>query len=144
MARVLAVAGLGVGGTNRSGVAEGLPSWPALERLHPTAPPGTSRCCLSYKAKPDALPKVICALFMATVSGSLMAVMGIAQIGGDAVASGADADAHAGGVGAPPTGPPFLTDRPLGLVDAAEGDGFQLPPVKAKDVVGFCDYLPSL
>jgi hypothetical protein len=35
-------------------------------------------------------------------------------------------------------------DGAFDLVDAAEGDGFPLPAVKAKDAVGFRDHLPAL
>ena len=49
----LAVAGVGAGGTTRSGVDLGRLTWPVLGRSPPlAAAPVTSLCCLSYKANP--------------------------------------------------------------------------------------------
>ena len=82
--------------------------------------------------------------------------MGLAQVDVDAVAGtaaladqgwlagAADADAHPGGVGHPPARPVVAADGAFTLVDAAEGDGFPLPAVKAKDAVGLSDHLPTL
>jgi len=83
-------------------------------------------------------------------------LMGLAQIGVDAMAgAGAlpnqwrhaprcDGDTYAGGVGDAPAGHLVSTYQPLGLGNAADGDGLALPAVKAKDAVGFRDYLPTL
>jgi hypothetical protein len=82
--------------------------------------------------------------------------MGLAQVGVDAMAGAAaladqlgtaalaDGDANAGGVGDAPARATITADGALTLVDAAEGDGFALPAVKAKDAIGFCDHLPAL
>ena len=82
--------------------------------------------------------------------------MGLAQVGVDAVAGAAaladqlgtaaltHGDAHPGGVGDSPAGALVPADGSFALVDAAEGDGFALPAVKAKDPVCFRDHLPAL
>ena len=82
--------------------------------------------------------------------------MGLSRVGVDAVAGaaaladqgrlagGADADAHTGGVGDTPARSVVAADGAFDLVDAAEGDGFPLPAVKAKDAIGFRDHLPAL
>ena len=82
--------------------------------------------------------------------------MGLAQIHINAVTGaaalpdqrrpspGSNGDAHAGGVGDAPARLLVPTDGPLGLGDAANGDGLTLPAIKAKDAVGFRDHLPTL
>ena len=82
--------------------------------------------------------------------------MGLPQIHVDAVAgttaftdqgrqpTSGDGDADAGGVGDAPTGLLISADQPLGLGDAADGDGLALPAVETKDAVGFRDHLPTL
>ncbi len=82
--------------------------------------------------------------------------MGLTQVHVDAVAGAAalanqgcqascgDGDAHTGGVGDAPTGLLISADQPLGLGDAADGDGLALPAVETKDAVGFRDHLPTL
>ena len=47
-------------------------------------------------------------------------------------ASGGDGDANASGVGDAPAGLLVPADQPLGLGDAADGDGLTLPAIKAK------------
>ncbi len=81
--------------------------------------------------------------------------MGLAQIYVDAVAcaaalpnqwrqsSGGDGDAHTGGVGDAPARLLLSTDQPLGLDNAADGDGLALPAVETKDAVRFRDHLPA-
>lgn len=106
-----------------------------------TAPPRTPD-------QPRALP--VCA----SPEPPVWRLVGLAQVDVDAVAgataladhrggsAGGDGDADAGGVGDAPAGPLVPADRPFGLADAAEGDGFPLPAVKAKDAIGLSDHLP--
>jgi hypothetical protein len=157
--------GLGEALKQRSGQA-----WPVVERSPPLlALLVTSRCCLSYKAKSNGFPKVINARYRCAglrlhgIGFGLFegGFMGLAQVGVDAVAGAAaladqrgtaalaDGDAHPGCVGDAPArllvpARASGTDEAFALVDAAEGDGFALPAIKAKDPVGFCDQLSSL
>ena len=82
--------------------------------------------------------------------------MGLAQIGVDAMTGATaladhlgpcpltDGDTDPGGVRDAPSGPGLTADGALGLVHAADLDGFPLPAIEPEDPIGFGDHLPTL
>jgi hypothetical protein len=53
-------------------------------------------------------------------------------------------ETDAGGVGDAPAGILISADGSLFLGNAADGNGLTLPAIETKDVIRFCDYLPTL
>jgi len=82
--------------------------------------------------------------------------MGLTQVSIDAVAGTAaltdqwsparnrHRDPHPGDVGHPPARAVVPADGALGLVHAANLDGFPLPAIEPENPIGFCDHQPTL